>query len=236
MSVSVTAHPSPNFGDRKSGPVDMLVIHYTGMWTADDALARLANPASGVSAHYLVDEAGTVYGLVNENKRAWHAGVSCWAGETDVNSRSIGIELANRGHDLGYHDFPDAQMAALADLARGIVARHGIPAARVLGHSDVAPTRKLDPGERFDWARLACTGVGLYPPTGLPKPAEPPERSRFLAKLARYGYSIGTDAAAGSAAIEAFRRHFHAHALGNPLGVGDEARLDWLLAHLPVLA
>lgn len=211
----------------------MLILHYTGMWSAEDALARLCDAEAKVSAHYLIDEAGQVYALVDEGMRAWHAGVSSWAGEQDVNSRAIGIELANKGHDLGYHDFPEAQMAALEELARDIVARHRIPAFRVLGHSDVAPTRKVDPGERFDWRRLARAGIGLYPPAGLPKPAESPDRARFLAKLARFGYGIGTDAAAGTAAIEAFRRHFHAHALGNALGIGDAARLDWLLSHLP---
>lgn len=229
-------HPSPNFGDRLRGPVDILLIHYTGMWTAEDALVRLRDPEAKVSAHYLIDMDGHVHALVAEDKRAWHAGVSFWAGETDVNSRSIGIELVNKGHDLGYHDFPAAQMAALADLARGILARHPIPAYRVLAHSDVAPTRKQDPGERFDWASLAAAGVGLYPPEGVPKPAERPDRGRFLQKLARFGYGVGTDAAAGTAAIEAFRRHYHAHALGNPLGVGDAGRLDWLLARLPPAA
>lgn len=229
-------HASPNFGDRRGGSVDILVIHYTGMWTAEDALARLCDPQAKVSAHYLIEEDGRTHALVAEDKRAWHAGVSCWAGETDVNSRSIGIELVNKGHDLGYHDFAPAQMAALVELARGILARHPIPAYRVLAHSDVAPTRKIDPGEKFDWEFLAGAGIGLYPPEGAPKPAERPDRAHFLENLARFGYAIGTDAAAGTAAIEAFRRHFHAHALGNPLGIGDGGRLDWLLARLPPAA
>ena len=233
MAPVPTPHPSPNFGDRRAGPVDMLVLHYTGMWTAEDALARLCDPDAKVSAHYLIEEDGRVHALVDEANRAWHAGVSFWAGETDVNSRSIGIELVNRGHDLGYQDFPDAQMAALMALAHGILARHPIPAFRVLAHSDVAPARKIDPGEKFDWSRLAAAGIGLYPPEGLPKAAEKPDRVHFLEKLARFGYAVGADAASGALAIEAFRRHFHAHALGNPLGIGDAARLDWLLAHLP---
>ncbi|MGE0652793.1 MAG: N-acetylmuramoyl-L-alanine amidase [Alphaproteobacteria bacterium] len=233
MPLVPIPHPSPNFGPRRGVAVDMLVFHYTGMWTAEDALARLCDAKAKVSCHYLIDEEGRVYALVEEHMRAWHAGVSSWAGDQDVNSRSIGIELVNKGHDLGYHDFSEAQMAALEEVARGIVARHRIPAFRVLGHSDVAPTRKVDPGEKFDWQRLAGAGVGLYPPAGLPKPTESPDRTRFLAKLARFGYGIGADAAAGTAAIEAFRRHFHAHALGNTLGIGDAARLDWLLSHLP---
>jgi N-acetylmuramoyl-L-alanine amidase len=234
MAIDVISHPSPNCGPRHGAGVDMLILHYTGMWEAEDALVRLCDPDAKVSAHYLIHEDGTIHALVAEDMRAWHAGVSFWAGETDINSRSIGIELVNKGHDLGYHDFPEAQMAALCALARDIVARHRIPGARVLGHSDVAPTRKCDPGEKFDWARLAAAGVGLYPPEGLPKATEKPDRRQFLEKLGRYGYATDNgEEAAASAAIEAFRRHYHAHALGNPLGVGDGARLDWLLAHLP---
>lgn len=227
-------HPSPNCGDRRCGPVDMLVIHYTGMWTAEDALRRLTDPSAQVSAHYLIDEGGRTYALVPENKRAWHAGVACWAGERDVNSRSVGIELANRGHDLGYHNFPEPQMAALIALARDILARHPIPPERVLAHSDVAPTRKLDPGEKFDWACLAAAGIGLYPPEGLPKGDGPPDRGLFLAGLGRFGYDLGEGTAGADAAVEAFRRHFHAHALGGTgIGIGDDARLQWLLARLP---
>jgi N-acetylmuramoyl-L-alanine amidase len=234
MALDITEYPSPNFGDRRGGAVDMLVIHYTGMWTAEDALERLRHPDAKVSAHYLIDEAGKIYGLVPEAKRAWHAGVASWAGEADINSCSIGIELVNKGHDLGYHDFPGAQMAALINLAQDISTRHPIPGARVLGHSDVAPARKLDPGEKFDWERLAQAGIGLYPPEGLPKSKEQPDRRRFLTKLTRFGYAIGSDATVGSTAIEAFRRHYHAHAVGGgALGIGDEARLDWLLSHLP---
>lgn len=238
MAIDIVANPSPNCGVRRCGPVDMLIIHYTGMWEAEDALVRLCEADARVSAHYLIDEAGKVYALVDEDMRAWHAGVSYWAGETDVNSRSIGIELVNKGHDLGYHDFPDPQMDALIELAGGIVARHRIPGCRVLGHSDVAPTRKVDPGEKFDWTRLAAAGIGIYPPEGLPKASEKPNRQQFLAKLARFGYATGADGGAGAgadaagAAIEAFRRHYHAHALGKALGAGDGARLDWLLAHL----
>lgn len=234
MTGNAIPHPSPNCGPRHGSAVDMLIIHYTGMWESEDALVRLCDPDARVSAHYLIDLDGTTHALVAEDMRAWHAGVSFWAGETDVNSRSIGIELVNKGHDLGYHDFPEAQMAALIPLAQDIVTRHRIPGTRVLGHSDVAPTRKVDPGEKFDWPRLAAAGIGLYPPEGLPKPAEKPDRRRFLEKLGRFGYATGNDdEVAASAAIEAFRRHYHAHALGNPLGVGDGARLDWLLAHLP---
>ena len=148
--------PSPNHDDRGGAAIDMLVLHYTGMKTAEAALERLCDPAAKVSAHYTIDEDGTVYAHVPEARRAWHAGVSFWAGATDINSRSIGIELVNPGHEFGYRDFPDAQIAALITLCHGILLRHPIPSARVLGHSDVAPARKEDPGELFPWERLAA--------------------------------------------------------------------------------
>lgn len=156
--------PSPNFNGRPEGaPIDMLVIHYTGMPETNDALDRLCDPAAEVSAHYLIDEDGAVHVLVPEERRAWHAGVSFWRGATDINGRSIGIELSNPGHDFGYRPFPEAQMAALIGLAGDIVTRHSIPARNVVGHSDIAPRRKIDPGELFDWRRLAAAGVGLWP-------------------------------------------------------------------------
>ncbi len=135
----------------------MIVIHYTGMKMAEDALQRLCNPAAEVSAHYMIDEDGSIYRLVAEDKRAWHAGVSEWDGITDINSVSIGIELVNPGHEFGYREFPPAQMEALAALCKDIVSRHEIKT--VLGHSDVAPSRKQDPGELFDWNWLAGQGI-----------------------------------------------------------------------------
>lgn len=173
--------PSPNFDDRGSA-VDLIVLHYTGMQNAETALARLTDPAplagdypgpwqapdidpatllARVSAHYVVDEAGQVFRLVAEDKRAWHAGVSSWEGEGDVNARSIGIEIVNGGHDFGLPEFPEAQIAAVIALVRDILTRHGLDASRVVGHSDVAPGRKLDPGEKFPWARLAAAGAAV---------------------------------------------------------------------------
>src|SRR5262249_6695143 len=146
-----------------AGRIDMLVLHYTGMRTGEAALERLCDPVAKVSSHYLVEEDGTTWRLVPEEKRAWHAGVSFWAGERDINDFSIGIELVNPGHEFGYRPFPEAQMQALEALARDIVDRHAIRPHRVVGHSDVAPTRKTDPGELFDWARLARKGIGLWP-------------------------------------------------------------------------
>ena len=164
MSSQVTDHPSPNFGARPDGIViDMLVIHYTGMLTGATALKRLCDPAAEVSAHYLIEEDGRLFRLVGEAERAWHAGVGLWRGESNINDRSIGIELVNPGHEYGYRPFPAAQMAALIGLAGDILARHPIPAQNVVGHSDVAPMRKQDPGELFDWRALAAAGIGAWP-------------------------------------------------------------------------
>ena len=190
---------SPNFQPRPPGAaIDMLVIHYTGMQSAQAALERLCDPGSEVSAHYLIDEAGQVTALVDEENRAWHAGVSSWRGQSDVNSRSIGIELANPGHEFGYRPFPAAQMAALADLAQGILSRWSIPVRNVVGHSDVAPRRKQDPGELFDWSWLARRGIGLWP-----QPARV-TIGEAAALLAEYGYDIADP----KAALIAFQRHF----------------------------
>ena len=187
----------------------MLVVHYTGMTDAAAALDRLRDPAAGVSAHYLIDEDGAVYRLVAEAMRAWHAGRACWSGDTDVNDRSIGIELVNPGHELGYRPFPEPQMQALEALAGGIVARHPIPPHRVVGHSDVAPERKSDPGELFDWRRLAGSGVGLWPdaPDG-PDPAARPDPAEAGRLLAAYGYRGRGGGAPDVHSVVAFQRHF----------------------------
>ena len=156
--------PSPNIGPRKEGrDPDLLLLHYTGMESAEGALAWLTTPQSKVSCHYLVDEDGRITQMVAEEMRAWHAGHAHWAGEDDINSCSIGIEIHNPGHEFGYPDFPDAQMQALEALCLDILARHDIPLQRVLAHSDVSPGRKSDPGEKFDWQRLAREGLALCP-------------------------------------------------------------------------
>jgi N-acetylmuramoyl-L-alanine amidase len=189
--------PSPNF-DGRQVPVDILLLHYTGMQSAGAALDRLCDPAAKVSCHWLIDEDGTAHRLVPEDRRAWHAGKSFWAGERDINSRSIGIELVNPGHEWGYRPFPTAQMAALATLATGILGRHAIPATRVLAHSDVAPGRKQDPGELFDWAWLAARGIGLWPaPDAAGLPGDP---ARLLVAI---GYETAT-----ADAIAAFQRRY----------------------------
>jgi N-acetylmuramoyl-L-alanine amidase len=164
--MRVTDAPSPNHDDRPDGaPVDMLILHYTGMRSGDAAIDRLCDPAAKVSAHYVVEEDGRVFRLVPEARRAWHAGMSHWRGASGLNARSIGIEVVNPGHEHGYRPFAALQMAALCDLCLGILARHPIPAWNVVGHSDVAPDRKEDPGEFFDWEGLAANGVGLWPRT-----------------------------------------------------------------------
>lgn len=188
--------PSPNH-DERGCPIDMLVLHYTGMQSAAAALERLCDPQAKVSAHYTIDEDGTVYAHVPEARRAWHAGLSHWAGVDNVNNRSLGIELVNPGHDWGYRAFPDAQVSALICLAHGIVMRHPIATSMVLGHSDVAPMRKDDPGELFPWQRLAQAGIGLWP--------NPIDSTIGPEGLIRYGYDPKADQAK---VITAFQRHF----------------------------
>jgi len=192
--------PSPNCDSRGGVPIDMLLLHYTGMHDGEAALARLCDPTAKVSAHYMLDEDGTIYALVPEQTRAWHAGVSFWAGARDINARSIGIELVNPGHEFDYRHFPDPQIAALISLAQAILARHAIPAWRVLGHSDVAPMRKTDPGELFPWERLARAGIGLWP--GM---AADPGEGAVAALLAYFGYDPD---ALPNKNIIAFQRHF----------------------------
>ena len=190
----------------------MLVLHYTGMQSPDAALERLCDPAAEVSAHYLIDEAGEVFALVDESRRAWHAGVASWRGEANINSRSIGIELVNPGHEYGYRDFPEAQMQALIPLCQGILSRHAVAPRNVVGHSDVAPLRKTDPGERFDWPRLAAAGIGLWPVPDDRQTATDP--AAVTAALGTFGY----DVADPEAAISAFQRHFRRHLVD---GVAD---------------
>jgi len=204
----IVESPSPNHDQRPAGKaIDILLLHYTGMSDGAAALHRLRDPAAKVSSHYLIEEDGLIHRLVDESRRAWHAGVSYWAGERDINGISIGIELVNPGHDFGYRTFPQPQMAALIELGRDILGRHPIPAARVLGHSDVAPSRKIDPGELFDWHALAGAGIGLWP---APAPG-PADLASVQRALARYGYEVepsGEPDAATSDALQAFQRHF----------------------------
>lgn len=192
--------PSPNIEPRKGGLTPtILVLHYTGLPTVERALDVLSRPDCKVSCHYVIDEDGRIIQMVAEEKRAWHAGVSYWAGETDINSASIGIEIQNAGHMLGYPEFPAVQMRAVAALARDIAGRHGIRPERVLAHSDVAPGRKIDPGEKFDWAWLAAQGVGRWVAPALLRKEdgaachEAPSAADVAATrslLAGYGYKV----------------------------------------------
>jgi N-acetylmuramoyl-L-alanine amidase len=199
------AAPSPNFDARpESAPVDILVLHYTGMQTGAAAIERLCDPDAKVSAHYTVDEDGTIYAHVPEASRAWHAGVSYWAGARDINARSIGIEIVNPGHEFGYRSFPDVQIEAVIELAQAIFARHPIPPERVLGHSDVAPARKMDPGELFPWGALALAGIGLWPQTRKARLNVP-----FADGLRAFGYGLKPDMdVPEKVVIEAFQRHW----------------------------
>ena len=216
---------SPNFDNRPPGTaIDMLVLHYTGMPDRRAALDRLADPAAKVSAHYVVDEDGTIFALVDEERRAWHAGRSRWRGAADVNDRSIGVELVNPGHEFGYRPFPARQMVALIGLASGILDRHPIPPRNVVGHADVAPARKQDPGELFDWPGLAARGIGVWPAGPAPSGGSPDDAC-LRALLARWGY----DTTAPAAAVTAFQRHFRPACLD---GRGDAETLHILRALL----
>ncbi len=216
----VVDRPSPSFNERRGGgPIDTLVLHYTGMLSCEAALERLCDPEVEASAHYTVDEDGTIYAQVDEAQRAWHAGASHWRGATDVNSRAVGIEIVNPGHEWGYRPFPPPQMAAVIALCQGILSRHPIPPRNVVAHSDIAPSRKEDPGELFDWPRLARAGIGLWP-----QPGETPtdEGARLLAAaldavdhgdataqaaaLGAYGY--GVEDYGLEACLIAFRRRY----------------------------
>src|SRR6202008_44461 len=162
-SIASDVIPSANYGERNKGrQPDMIVLHYTGMPDVEGAIAQLCTAGTEVSAHYILLEDGRIVQCVPESKRAWHAGVSVWAGEEDINSCSIGVEIVNRGHDWGYPDYPLRQIAAVIALCRGIMLRRKVPNHRVLAHSDVAPARKKDPGEKFPWHSLANSGVGHW--------------------------------------------------------------------------
>jgi len=205
--LNILSHPSPHFDERQL-PVDMLVLHYTDMPNTTEVVQWFQHPNSRVSAHYLIDEDGSLYQFVDEDKRAWHAGQSFWQGVTDINSCSIGIELANPGHSHGYQVFPDAQIQAFLQLAQDIQTRWAIPAARILAHSDIAPTRKQDPGHLFPWKTLAKEGLGLWPEEATPA-------CDLLTALAQIGYDMTSPVHT----ITAFQRRFQPHKLD---GIPDE--------------
>ena len=224
-AMTISDCPSPNFNARAL-PVSMIVLHYTGMPDAEGAIARLRSPEAGVSAHYVVKEDGEVLRLVDEEQRAWHAGKSYWRGITDVNSASVGIEIVNPGHEFGYRPFPDEQIAALIPLVADIKARHGIGRGNVVGHSDIAPARKEDPGELFPWAALAKRRLALPSPTrDLMDPYW--TDAGFTLALERFGYDV-SDALK---ATIAFQRRFRPERID---GIVDgECRAKLLALLLP---
>ena len=235
--MDVIDAPSANFNAR-TVPPDMLVLHYTGMPTGEAALARLRDPEAKVSAHYLVEEDGRVFMLVAEERRAWHAGVSHWRGEADINGRSIGIEIVNPGHEFGYRPFPDAQIDAVIALIAAIRSRWTVPDARILAHSDVAPERKTDPGELFPWKRLAAAGHGLWaePPAAPGAPLAPGDEGpgvfALQAGLTRLGYDCAPSGAydgATATIIRAFQRHWRQEVVDGVADGETRARLIALL-------
>ncbi|MDX2158984.1 MAG: N-acetylmuramoyl-L-alanine amidase [Hyphomicrobiaceae bacterium] len=237
-------HASPNIEPRRGvAKPDMLVLHYTGMKSCRRAVDWLSRPESRVSCHYVIDTDGEITQMVAEADRAWHAGVSAWAGHTDINSRSIGFEIHNPGHDDGYPDFPECQMAAVASLARDVIGRQSIPPERVLAHSDVAPQRKIDPGEKFDWARLAAAGVGHWVSPVRHDPGDagirPGTSSRVVAAaqslLASYGYDVPRSAELDPATVKvvaAFQRHFRPERVDGHIDTSTLATLEALIASL----
>ena len=237
--------PSPNFEPRREGArPSILLLHYTGVASAAKAIDWLSRAESKVSAHYVVDEAGRITQLVAEAMRAWHAGLAVWAGESDINSASIGIEIHNRGHELGYPDFPEPQLSAVEALCRDIIARHDVRPERVLAHSDVAPTRKKDPGEKFPWARLARAGIGHWvtpeplnrADPGIASDAAGPLVAAVQSLLARYGYGI--EATGGfdpktEFVVTAFQRHFRPERVDGRIDQSTVTTLERLIAALP---
>ena len=238
--LRIQSRPSPNHDARPPDtPIDTLVLHYTGMPTGAVALTRLCDASAKVSAHYLVEENGRVFRLVADERRAWHAGIAYWRGHRDINARSIGIEIVNPGHEFGYRKFPVQQMAAVRDLSRDLMRRHPIPARNVVAHSDVAPERKEDPGELFDWAYLAGKGVGLWPkPNATTRLREfaAGERDRAIAdaqaKLNEWGYEVPTHCLLDSKTervLVAFQRHYRPSRFDGRLDAETVAILDALL-------
>ena len=216
--MTPTNLPSPNCGERPGGAasINMLILHYTGMQTAQAAIDRLRDPVAQVSSHYVVDEDGSVVCLVPERLRAQHAGISYWRGVRGLNDTSIGIEIVNPGHEWGYRPFPSAQMAAVRRLCLGILSRHAIPPRNVVGHSDVAPNRKQDPGELFDWRGLAADGIGVWPEVDEVPAAD------VAAALQAIGYDPGMDEAT---VLRAFQRHWCAQTIHGEPDIRTRARL-----------
>jgi N-acetylmuramoyl-L-alanine amidase len=239
-------HPSPNHGERLHGPTDTIILHYTGTPTGHDAVALLCSPVARVSCHYLVWEDGRIWQLVPEARRAWHAGLSFWAGETDMNSHSIGIEIVHPGHDGATPPYPEVQIEAVIDLCRDVVERLDIKPERILAHSDIAPSRKIDPGEFFPWRRLHEAGLGhwiapaqirsgpVYEPDAMGPPI-----AALQKMLAAYGYEVASNGRYDEAtryAVAAFQRHFRPEQVDGIADVSTLETLRNLLRSLPETA
>jgi N-acetylmuramoyl-L-alanine amidase len=235
-SVVERVEPSPNFDERLGlGRPDIIILHYTGMQFSHEAIHRLCDPKARVSSHYVVLENGSIVQLVEEGKRAWHAGVSSWGGDTDINSRSIGIEICNPGHEFGYPAFPSRQIAATITLCRSILTRNIIRPENIVAHSDVAPSRKQDPGEKFPWKLLAQSGVGLWVEAGAVPNEEPlrpndtsPKVAELQKMLAAYGYGVeasGRYDITTNEVVTAFQRHFRPAQVD---GIADASTLQTL--------
>jgi N-acetylmuramoyl-L-alanine amidase len=234
--IAADFRPSPNFGERLGGVApSIIILHYTGMSNAEKACDWLCDERSEVSSHYLIDESGGIIHMVDESKRAWHAGVSSWHDEIDINSASIGIEIHNPGHTAGYPDFPMVQMQAVANLCRQIATRYDIKPQQILAHSDVAPGRKVDPGEKFDWGFLAAQGVGHWvqpaPLSGgsflqVGDKGDPVFALQAMLKLYGYGVDVnGEYDARTKIVVEAFQRHFRQEKVD---GIADQSTVATL--------
>lgn len=230
MNAVILQSPSPNYNARASGKtIRHIILHYTGMPEPDMSRAQLCDPKSEVSAHYLIERTGQIWQLVPESERAWHAGISYWQGETDMNSVSVGIELVNRGHQWGYQEFPSGQITACVELVRGIMERHAIPPRHILAHSDIAPQRKEDPGELFPWQELAQQGIGFWPKDHTEVNNTPPlSLTEARALLRRIGYDCSQDGEYDMPlrrVLLAFQRHWLPHHLSGLADTKTATRL-----------
>ncbi|WP_286828078.1 MULTISPECIES: N-acetylmuramoyl-L-alanine amidase [Kordiimonas] len=243
--MKVIEHPSPNWNERPGGQSpDMVVIHYTGMRTGTEALERLCDPKAEVSAHYLIEEDGRIFRMVPDDKRAWHAGVSSWQGRENLNHYSIGIELVNPGHEFGYREFPGRQISSLLDLLTDLKKRHTIPVAHFIGHSDIAPDRKTDPGELFPWKLLAKNGFGLWSDAdgsdteAIARRGDTGDIVGNLNKqLGIVGYPLnhtGSFDAATESIIRAFQAHWRPETVSGCFDKGTAARLADIVSQIRI--
>jgi N-acetylmuramoyl-L-alanine amidase len=241
IMINSIAKPSPNFDSRNGALPTLLVLHYTGMYSGEAAIERLCDPAAKVSSHYVVEQDGRIFQLVDEAQCAWHAGLSSWRGVQNLNAQSVGIEIVNPGHEIGYEAFPAVQMHSVLELSQAIVARYNILPSQVVGHSDVAPLRKIDPGELFDWEWLAAHGVGQAVPQvegaadaiQLWSGDSGAAVETLQRQLQIYGYGIDVTAVYDTQTeiiVSAFQRHFRRSLVTGIADVHTQAVLEALIA------